>query len=206
MITRLRGLYAITDSYLIPEHSFKKTIEKALSSGVKIIQYRDKSCDTDKRFEQARDIKYLCEKYNTTFIINDDVELAKEINADGVHIGANDSSYDIARAALGKDKIIGISCYNQFDLAKKAQLQGADYIAFGRFFTSKVKPDAVAATTELLVRAKQELHIPVCAIGGITLNNAAKLMAANIDMLAVITAIFDSDNIESTCQKFSGFF
>jgi len=206
MTSCLHGLYAITDADLIPEKNFNQTIEQALAGGVKIIQYRDKSQNTKKRYRQADDLKHLCDQYDATFIINDDIDLAKKINADGVHLGTSDNSYKAAREILGNDKIIGISCYNQFELAQQAQQQGANYIAFGRFFNSSIKPDAAAASTKLLIRARQELSIPVCAIGGITLNSAAELIEHKVDMLAVITAIFASDNIKLTCQNFNELF
>lgn len=202
----LRGLYVISDANLIAESTFSQTIECALLGGAKIIQYRDKSNNTEKRRRQTQEIKLLCETYDAVFIINDDIELAKEVNANGVHLGSNDADYATARTILGDNKIIGISCYNQFELAQQAQQQGADYIALGRFFSSSTKPNAAAAPIELLTHAKQKLNIPVCAIGGITVNNSAELIAAGVDMLAVINAVFSSNEVQSTCQKFSSFF
>jgi len=206
MTSILRGLYAITDDSLIAEKNFTRTIEQALSGGVNVIQHRDKSGNIQKRLQQARDIKLLCEKYDTTFIINDDIDLAKKIDADGVHIGVNDSSYKSARKKLGSNKIIGVTCYNQFDSALQAQNLGADYVAFGSFFSSSVKPDTVVASKELLVRAKQELSVPVCAIGGITLDNSVELIDTGVDMLAVITGVFGADDIQSACKEFSALF
>jgi len=202
----LRGLYAITDASLIAEKKFTATIEQALAGGVNIIQYRDKSNNIQKRLQQAESIKLLCEKYSTIFIINDDIELAKEINADGVHLGTNDVDYATARKKLGDNKIIGVSCYNQLEPALQAQKKGADYVAFGRFFPSAVKPDAAAASATLLTQARQELTLPICAIGGITLNNATELITAGTDMLAVITAVFTAKDIKKTCQRFSDLF
>ena len=202
----LRGLYAITDAHLINEKQFAHRIEQALAGGVRIIQYRDKSNHTKKRLQQASDIKSLCDKYNTTFIINDDVELAKQVDADGVHIGINDCCYDRAREKLGDNKIIGVTCYNQFDNALQAQQLGADYVAFGRFFSSSVKPHAVEASIELLLRAKQELSVPVCAIGGITLENSSQLIGAGVDMLAVITGVFGAQDVQHACEAFSDLF
>ena len=206
MTHKLNGLYVITDASLIDERKFTDTIKQTLDGGANIIQYRDKSNNVKKHRQQASDIKRLCEQYKTIFIINDDFKLAKEIDADGVHLGSNDSAYDTARKALGNNKLIGITCYNQFDLALKAQSQGADYAAFGSFFSSSVKPDAVSADTHLLERAKLKLSIPVCAIGGITLDNSTELITAGADMLAVISAIFSSHDIKDTCQTFSHMF
>ena len=131
---KLHGLYAITNEKLIPLDVFLDTVEAALSSGVSILQYRDKSTDNKKRLHQARALKKLCSKYNALFIINDDIKLALTVKADGIHLGKQDAALKQARQQLGHEKIIGISCYNQISLAKQAIADGADYIAFGRFF------------------------------------------------------------------------
>ena len=201
----LRGLYVITDEKLIPQNRFPETVEQALRGGARIIQYRDKSTDSHKRLLQASALKVLCDKYQATFIINDDVELALRVNADGIHIGKQDETLASTRKKLG-NKIIGVSCYNQFDLAVVAEKNGADYIAFGSFFASSTKPDAARADTTLLARAKQELNIPVCAIGGITIDNAASLVRAGADMVAVITDVLESENIESRSNKLAALF
>jgi thiamine-phosphate pyrophosphorylase len=203
---QLQGLYAITDASLIPEQRFSATIEQALKGGARIIQYRDKSSDGDKRRQQARDIKALCEKYNAVFIVNDDLALTLEVDADGVHIGNHDTALNDARAQLGQDKIIGVSCYNDFQLALQAQANGADYIAFGSFFSSNIKPDAKRADMDLLRRAKLEIILPVCAIGGITHNNANSLIQSGADMLAVISDVFETEQVEQAAQAFSSLF
>jgi thiamine-phosphate pyrophosphorylase len=203
MAHNLHGLYAITDASLIAEKKFSAAIEQALAGGARIIQYRDKSKNIKKRLRQVASIKLLCEKYSGVFIINDDIDLAKAIDADGVHIGANDACYATAREKLGDSKVIGVSCYNQLEYALQAQKKGADYVAFGRFFASSVKPNAAAANAGLLTQAKGKLTVPICAIGGITLNNAAQLITAGADMLAVITAVFAAKDIKTTCQKFN---
>lgn len=201
----LRGLYVITDEKLIPQNCFPETVEQTLRGGARIIQYRDKSTDNHKRLQQATALKALCDKYQATFIINDDVELALRVNADGVHIGKQDEALASTRKKLG-NKIIGVSCYNQFDLAVAAEKNGADYIAFGSFFASSTKPDAARADTTLLARAKQELNIPICAIGGITIENAASLVRAGADMVAVITNVLESENIESRSHQIAAMF
>ena len=201
----LRGLYVITDETLIPQNQFSESIEQALRGGARIIQYRDKSNDIIKRMQQATALKNLCNNYHATFIINDDVELALQIDADGVHIGNHDTTLASARSILG-NKIIGVSCYNQFDMAVAAEKNGADYIAFGSFFPSHIKPNAIRADITLLTRAKQELKIPVCSIGGITLENVAPLIQAGSDMVALITDIFEAKNIQERCDKYSAWF
>ena len=201
----LRGLYVITDETLIPQNQFSESVEQALRGGARIIQYRDKSNDIIKRMQQATALKKLCNNYHATFIINDDVELALQIDADGVHIGDQDTTLASARRILG-NKIIGVSCYNQLDMAVRAEKNGADYIAFGSFFPSNIKPHAMRADIPLLTRAKQELKIPVCSIGGITLHNALALLEAGADMIAVITDIFAAENISDRCQKYAALF
>lgn len=199
----MRGLYVITDDKLIPQNYFAETVELALRGGARIVQYRDKSTDNTKRLNQATALKILCEKYQSILIINDDTELALQVNADGVHIGKHDASLAATRKQLGNNKIIGVSCYNQFEMALQAEENGADYIAFGSFFPSTTKPNATRADTALLARAGKELTIPVCAIGGITLNNATSLVQNGVDMVAVITDIFGEKDIEQRCKKFS---
>jgi len=204
-VKKLQGLYVITDETLLPPTIFSAVVEQALKGGAKIIQYRDKSDDSKKRLKQARQIKELCEQYQATFIINDDVALAKKVDADGVHLGQDDESLMSARNILGDDKIIGVSCYKYLDLAVQAQKKGADYIAFGRFFASQIKPHAAQASVDLLTQAKA-LGLPICGIGGIDQHNASELITAGADMLAVISAVFASDDIQQNSRTLSQLF
>ncbi len=203
---KLHGLYAITDAQLIASDKFALTIEQSLKGGASVIQYRDKSADNKKRLQQASALKVLCDQYNAYFIINDDIDLALAVDADGIHIGKDDTSLTAARKKLGQNKIIGVSCYNRFDLALQANEQGADYIAFGSFFASPTKPNAVKAELSLLSEAKQKLGIPICAIGGINLNNAPQLVLAGADMLAVISSLFAEQDTNLASEKFSQLF
>ena len=150
----LRGLYAITDEKLIPRSEFAAAIEQALRGGTAIIQYRDKSWDNTKRLQQAKRLRALCSRYAATLIINDDIALARTVNADGVHLGEHDASIEKARSQLGSDAIIGVSCYNQLDRAVAAQAAGADYVAFGTMFRSATKPQARFAGCALISEAK----------------------------------------------------
>lgn len=202
----LHGLYAISHNQLIPDDDFAAAIEQALVGGARIIQYRDKSDDHSHRLQQARVLTQLCNRYTAVSIINDDIELALSVDADGVHIGLDDIPLKEARRLLGSAKLIGVSCYNRFELAQQASAEGADYIAFGSFFPSSVKPDAPRAHAELLRRAKQELDIPVCAIGGINASNAPQLITAGTDMLAVINEVFASDDIAAASRRLSQLF
>ena len=202
----LHGLYAITDSSLDDDDTLGDAVEQALQGGARLLQYRDKSDDHGKRLRQANLLKTLCAQHDALLIINDDVELAKQCRADGVHLGQNDASLEQARAVLGNHSIIGISCYNRLALARQAQQQGADYVAFGAFYPSPTKPDAAVATLDLLQQARAELTVPVCAIGGITVDNAPALVEAGADMLAVISGVFRQPDIKRAASQFSRLF
>ncbi|MEA3303328.1 MAG: thiamine phosphate synthase [Pseudomonadota bacterium] len=199
---KLSGLYAVTT----PSQNLPQQVEAAIAGGARVIQYRDKNSDRSLRLQQVQQLNRICSAAKIPLIINDDVELAARISAAGVHLGRDDSAIKNARRDLGSDAIIGISCYNDFDLAVQAQQQGADYVAFGSFFASPTKPLAVRADTSLLQRAKQELEIPVVAIGGITTHNGGLLIEAGADMLAVITALFAQADIEQTSRSFAQLF
>jgi len=203
----LHGLYAITDSALIPAENFSDTVEQAILGGTKIIQYRDKTQDATKQFEQAYILRQLCQKYHIPLIINDNIELARQIKADGVHLGKQDENIATARAILGDKAIIGISCYNQLNLAEHAVKMGADYIAFGRFFNSPTKPNAVQASIDLLRQAKQRFkNIPIVAIGGITPENGKQLIEAGADCLAVISGVFGQTDVKMATQQYAELF
>lgn len=186
-----RGLYAITQ----PEHKTLEQIlnevEAALKGGAVVIQYRDKQpLDAE---GLARQLLSLCHAYQVPLLINDSVELALKVGADGVHLGKDDGDIANARSRLGEDAIIGISCYNDIRKARSAAEHGADYAAFGRFFPSGSKPLAAPADLSTLTQAKQLLNLPVVAIGGILPENGGQLIAAGADLLAVIGGIFDHD-------------
>lgn len=190
---QLRGLYAITDA-AFKGTAIERQVEAAIAGGARVVQYRDKCTDTALRVRESEAILAVCRAAGVPLLINDDVELAVHIGADGVHIGRDDGSLAQARARLGDAAIIGVSCYNSLDLARQAQADGADYVAFGRFFASQSKPGAVQATLELLRAARAELTCPMIAIGGITSDNGAPLIQAGADMLAVIRGIFAAED------------
>lgn len=186
------GLYAVTPESL----SGDKLVERvagALTGGARVVQYRDKSSDSEQRRRDAERLLELCQRHGAPLVINDDVALARQIGADGVHVGKDDADIEVARRELGDDAIIGVSCYNQIRLALDAQAAGASYIAFGSFFPSLTKPGAVRATTELVAEARASIHIPIVGIGGITAENAPALLAAGVDSLAVVNAVFGHD-------------
>ncbi len=203
---KLHGLYAITDIDLTPYDYIERYVVKAVMGGAKIVQLRDKTTSDDELYTVAKKIKKICKKTNTTFIINDRAVLAKAVDADGVHIGTDDASFETARAILGCKKIIGVSCYGDMELAKSAVQKGVDYVAFGAFFSSTTKPSAKTINVDILGKAKS-LGVPVCAIGGIEPSNATVLADNGADMLAVISSLWSgniSRNAENLCKAFGG--
>jgi thiamine-phosphate pyrophosphorylase len=184
-----KGLYAITQTEHKSCDLIIKEVEAALRGGAVVVQYRDKQPQYADLL--ASQLLKLCQRYQVPLLINDDVELAVRIGADGVHIGRDDGSIKRARQRLGEQAIIGISCYDSVEHARQAQEQGATYVAFGRFFPSSSKPLALPASIETLRLAKQTLNIPIVAIGGILPENGSLLLAAGADLLAVIGGLFD---------------
>jgi len=201
----LRGVYAITDNQLTPETTLLKQVEQALTGGVRILQYRDKQSPAELRQRQASALARLCHDYDALLIINDDVELARSSEADGVHLGQDDQSISHARDALGDQAIIGASCYNRIELAEHARKAGASYVAFGRFFPSQTKPNAIQAELDVLEQARK-LGLPVCAIGGITRQNADSIISAGADMIAVIDGIFGQPEIRKAASDLASLF
>ncbi len=199
------GIYAITFETADTGHLLEQ-IEAALVGGVAAVQYRDKSADVARRHEQASELASLCHQFGVPLIINDDLRLADLCEADGVHLGRDDGSLREARIILGKGKLIGASCYQSLDLALVAQAAGADYVAFGSFFPSPTKPVAERADVALLRAATPVIHLPVVAIGGITLANAPQLLDAGADSLAVLSALFDAADIRAAAHNLNHLF
>lgn len=198
------GVYALTPECADTTRLLQMT-GAALKGGVAAVQYREKTGDVALRFEQASELLALCRQYKVPLIINDDLRLADLTDADGVHVGREDASLREARVILGPEKIIGVSCYQSLDLARKAQADGADYVAFGSFYASPTKPQAARAPLQLLQGAA-ELQLPVVAIGGITLDNALALIEAGADAIAVISALFDAPDIEMAARDLNRLF
>lgn len=218
----LTGLYAITDAGQNDTRQLLRDVEQALLGGVRVLQYRYKyrheyrhkhrhtappgKADPQQALDTAHALRALTRRHDARLIINDDPQLAHAVQADGVHLGQDDVGIDTARGLLGTAAIIGVSCYNRFDLAQQASAEGADYIAFGRFFDSRTKPHAAQADTALLQRARQELTLPVVAIGGITTDNAPALIAAGADLLAVVDGLFGQPDIQAAARRFQALF
>ncbi|WP_334107981.1 thiamine phosphate synthase [Methylobacillus sp.] len=200
----IAGLYAITPD----ETDTGKLLtecESALAGGAKLMQYRNKHVSGEIAMRQASALVTLCHRYQAQLIINDDVQLALQLDADGVHLGIDDGDIAAARQQLGSEKIIGASCYNNLVLARQAARLGADYIAFGACFPSTTKPDAPRAELTLF-NAAHELNLPIVAIGGITLENASNIIAAGADAIAVIGALWNTTDITARVRQFNQLF
>ena len=205
-LTRDKGLYVITDCNQPDSAVLIGKTEKILDAGISILQYRDKSDDQQWRLHTARMLGQMCNRTGAIFLINDDVRLAMDSGADGVHLGKDDMSIDTARSLLGDSAIIGISCYNDIEAARLAQIQGADYVAFGSFYQTQTKTGTVNAWPGLLSKAQEELSIPIVAIGGITPENGRVLIEAGADLLAVISSVYNADDPDQVVLKFNTLF
>lgn len=190
-----RGLYAISQCEHKSAEQIINDVAAAIRGGVKVVQYRDKNPQDARQLAQA--LVNLCHHHGIPLLINDDIDLAEAVNADGVHLGKDDDDVNFARQLLGVNAIIGVSCYNSLERALAAQADGASYVAFGRFFPSNSKPLASPATINTLSSAKQVINIPIVAIGGILPDNGGQLLAAGADLLAVIGGIFAGEPEQS---------
>ena len=197
----IKGLYAITPDMADLNTLVHKT-QLVIEGGAFMVQYRSKILDRDVKMHQCAAILRLCREYDVPCIVNDDVEMCHILEADGVHLGENDDNIAEVRRILGEDAIIGSSCYDQLNRAKQAQEEGASYVAFGAVFPTPTKPNAPRATLELLREAKSQIHIPIVAIGGITVNNAHDVIETGIDAIAVITSLFEAKTIKETAETF----
>jgi thiamine-phosphate pyrophosphorylase len=187
---KIEGLYAVTANEANTDQLLRNA-KAALSAGVNVLQYRNKTASKQLGTEQAEALLSVCRDYQVPLIINDNVELALRIDADGVHLGASDGNLRDARKKLGAEKIIGASCYNRLEIAQFAAQNGVDYVAFGACFVSGTKPNAPKADLKLFNQARQVIDLPIVAIGGITLENALSVIQAGADAIAVIGALWN---------------
>lgn len=194
-------LYAIADTATLGEQLLPAT-EAALRGGARWLQYRDKSADPARRRREVTGLLALCHRYRANLIINDDVELALALGAHGVHLGQNDGDPALARQRLGGEAIIGVTCHASLALARQAKADGASYVAFGRFFASRTKPDAPPAPADLLTQARATIGLPIVAIGGITLENGVALLSAGADRLAVSHDLFSAPDVEVRARAY----
>ncbi|MCM8624929.1 thiamine phosphate synthase [Accumulibacter sp.] len=202
----LRGLYAITPESRDDPWCMLGLVGEALRGGARFVQYRDKQSDALRRVGMARALLTLCRSAGARLLVNDDLQLALAIGADGVHLGANDGDLRAARQALPAGRLLGASCYADFPRARAAASAGVDYVAFGAVHPSPTKPLAVRADLALFARCRSELRIPACAIGGITLDNAPPIVAAGADLLAVISDLFGAPDVAARAASYQQLF
>ncbi|WP_172200159.1 thiamine phosphate synthase [Campylobacter sp. RM16188] len=196
-------IYAISDDILTPDDTILEQTREILECGIKHFQYRSKKAVKDENL--VRKLLMLCDDFGAKFIINDDVAFAKKIGAKCVHIGKDDGDIKAVREILGKDAFIGVSCYNDVNLALKAQDAGASYVAFGSVFASLTKPTAARCSLETIMQAKEILDIPICAIGGINAQNIDRILALEIDLIAIISALYKPESISENYRNLSRF-
>lgn len=203
----MRGLYAITPTTLCLDPArLLKDSEAALRGGARLIQYRDKTRDQARRLSSVRALRALCVRYGARLIVNDDVDLALDADAHGVHLGLDDLPLIEARARLGPARLIGVTCQDSPARARAASEGGADYLALGAFFPSRTKPDARHATLDLLRTVRGETSLPICAIGGITPANGAPLVQVGADLLAAVDGVFGASDIEAAARAYARLF
>lgn len=206
----LRGLYAITPSALCADRvRLLEAVEAALRGGAVLVQYRDKLGDPGTRRANVGALAALCRQHGAGLVVNDDAALAHAAGAAGAHLGAGDGSIAAARALLGPDAVVGATCGASLARAQAAIAAGASYVAFGRFFESRTKPDAPPATLELLAEARAALAVPICAIGGIRPDNGAAVVARGADLIAAIDGVFgvaDPSQIERAARAYAALF
>ncbi|MCW8196217.1 thiamine phosphate synthase [Proteobacteria bacterium 005FR1] len=201
----IEGLYAITNEDLMPGGLLLEKTEAALLGGCRLVQYRNKMASAEAKRIEAAKLRELCERHGASLIVNDSVSLAFDVNAHGVHLGQDDEAVDRAREILGDKAIVGATCHASLSLARRACDLGADYLAFGRFFPSQTKPQAPPAELSLIAEIKAQLHLPTVAIGGINRDNAASLIAAGADCLAVSHELFRGDDLDEIRRRAAQF-
>jgi len=202
MKKKLTGLYVITDKKLINRDKFVETVERSIKGGARIVQLREKDSSREEILNLGLELLKLTKKYKVPLIINDSAELAKEIGADGVHLGGDDATIKNARTILGAQAIIGVSCYNEIERGLNAVQNGADYVAFGTPYYTPTKPEREPTSIEVLKKAVRVITgIPIFAIGGITKENASPILQTGVDGIAVITSVFGSPDPETTTRE-----
>ncbi len=205
LTSKISGLYAIADTRTLAESELYDKVRSVLAGGCRILQYRDKSGVADKRLKQATELRRICSRAGAILIINDDAELAIQVNADGVHCGIDDVTVEEVRNRY-PGLIIGASCYNNLPRAVQVAREGADYVAFGRFFASRTKPLAKAADLEILLQARQRLELPIVAIGGIVAENAETLISSGANAVAVVAGVFSTQDPLLSSRKITALF
>lgn len=201
----MKGLYLVTPDWDDTQKLLEIT-ELALKGGAALVQYRHKTANAGLRREQAECLRALCHSYARPLVINDFVDLCLAIDADGVHVGGTDAAVAEVRAALGPDKIVGASCYGDLQLAHQAHAAGASYVAFGGFYPSRVKKYPVTTAPAIIGQSHADIPLPVVVIGGMTVENAAPLVAAGADMVAAISSVYLAADPQAVARRFAGLF
>jgi len=201
----MKGLYLVTPDWDDTQKMLDVT-EAGLRGGAAIVQYRHKTASPELRREQAALLQALCRQYGIPFIVNDFVELAIELDADGIHVGGTDAAVAQVRASVGPSKIVGASCYGSMQLARDAYQAGASYVAFGGFYPSRVKKYEVTTPPEIVAQAKKEIPVPNVVIGGMTQENAVPLVKQGADMVAAISSVYMVDDPEAAAREFARLF
>jgi thiamine-phosphate pyrophosphorylase len=197
----LKGLYIVTPDWDDTDKLLRST-QQTLQGGANIVQYRHKNATPELRREQAAALLKLCRQFNKPFIINDHLDLCLELDADGLHVGGTDAPVAQVRDELGADKIVGASCYGDLALAQRAWREGASYVAYGGFFPSRVKKYPVTTSHSIIAQSKAELPLPVCVIGGMTVENSTPLRRQGADMVAVISAVYFTEDVLAATRMF----
>jgi thiamine-phosphate pyrophosphorylase len=197
----MRGLYLVTPDWDDTERLLDAT-RQALEAGAALVQYRHKTAPDALRLEQAAALLALCRRHGRPLVINDHLDLCLQLDADGVHVGGTDAKVGEVRALLGPDKIVGASCYGQFERAIAAQEAGASYVAFGGFYPSKVKVYEVSTPLHIVAQAKAQLQVPVVVIGGMTAANARPLVGLGADMVAAISSVYGAPDPHAAARAF----
>lgn len=205
MTQQFHGLYVVTPDW-DDTQKLVDTTEAAIRGGASLVQYRHKTASDALRLTQAKALQAVCREYGVSFIVNDFVELAADIDADGVHVGGTDMAVAKARAIIGPDKIVGSSCYGELERAVTAEKEGASYAAFGGFYPSRVKKYAVTTSPDIIAQAKDSIHIPVVVIGGMTPDNIAPLIAQGADMVAAVSGVYMQEDVAEAAGHFLDYF
>lgn len=201
----MKGLYLVTPDWDDTDKLVAAS-EQAIAGGATLLQYRHKTASDDMRAEQASALLALCRRLNVPLIINDHVELCERLDADGIHVGGTDASVADVRVRVGKDKIVGASCYGDLQLARNAAAAGASYVAFGGFYPSRVKKYEVTTSPDIITRALSEIELPVCVIGGMTVENSRPLVELGAHMVAAISSVYSSSDHRSAASAFVSLF
>lgn len=201
----MKGLYLVTPDWDDTDQLVAASAQ-AIEGGATLLQYRHKTASEALRAEQASALLALCRRLKVPFIINDHVDLCERLDADGIHVGGTDASVTDVRARLGKEKIVGASCYGDLPLALNAGAAGASYVAFGGFYPSRVKKYAVTTPPDIITRALSELDVPICVIGGMTVENSRPLVALGAHMVAAISSVYSAPDYRSAAASFAALY